>query len=122
MGLVYVEAFFKSADKRARVNLLVESGATYTVLRREVWMELGLTPKREVELILADGSTERRQLSEVLIEIPGFGEHHTPVLLGEADDENILGIVNLEIFGLILDPLKRELRPMRTLLKSLPHS
>lgn len=48
LGLVYVEAFFKSADKRARVNLLVDSEATYKVLRREVWMELGLTSKREV--------------------------------------------------------------------------
>jgi len=30
--------------------------------------------------------------------------------------KNLLGTVTLEIFGLVLDPLKRELRPMRVLL------
>ena len=41
----------------------------------------------------------------------------TPVVLGEKEDENLLGIVTLEIFGLILDPFKRELRPIRALMK-----
>ncbi len=36
-----------------------------------------------------------------------------------AKDENILGVVTLEIFGLVLDPFKRELRPMRSLMKFL---
>ncbi|MEM4415447.1 MAG: aspartyl protease family protein [Candidatus Caldarchaeum sp.] len=117
MGLVYVEAYVRAGGKEVRVNLLVDSGATYTTLRQDVWRELGLTPKREVELILADGSIIRRKLSEASIEIPSFGEYHTPVLLGEAEDENLLGTVTLEIFGLVLDPLRRELRPMRTLMK-----
>jgi regulator of PEP synthase PpsR (kinase-PPPase family) len=42
---------------------------------------------------------------------------HTPVILGESEDENLLGTVKLEIFGLILDPLKREIRPVRLILK-----
>ncbi len=45
-------------------------------------------------------------------------ERHTPVVLGEAEDENLLGIVTLN-FGLILDPFKRELRPIRALMKNL---
>jgi hypothetical protein len=38
-------------------------------------------------------------------------------VLGESGDENLLGMVTLEIFGLILDPFKRELRPIRALMK-----
>ena len=49
--------------------------------------------------------------------MPGYGEYYSPVILGEEEDENLLGMVTLEIFGLILDPLKRELRPLRALLK-----
>jgi len=117
MGLVYIEAVIKHGGKAVPVRLLVDSGATYTVLRRDVWERLGLKPKREVEFILADGTVIRRAISEAIIELPGYGEYTSPVVLGESEDENLLGTVTLEIFGLILDPFKRELRPMRTLMK-----
>jgi len=67
--------------------------------------------------MLADGTTITRALSEAVLELPGYGEYHTPVLLGEGEDENILGTVTLGIFGLVLDPLRRELHPIRALLK-----
>ena len=44
------------------------------------------------------------------------GEGHTPVILGEPGDEALLGVVTLEILGLVLDSFKRTLRPMRALL------
>ena len=69
-----------------------------------------------MELILADGTVIRRFLSEAVVELPGYGEYYSPVLLGEERDENLLGTVTLGIFGLVLDPLKRELRPIRAIL------
>lgn len=117
MGLVYVEAVVKHEGKAVPVKLLVDSGATYTVLKREVWEALGLKPLQEMEFILADGTVIRRRVSEALIELRGYGERHTPVVLGESEDENLLGIVTLEIFGLVLDPFRRELRPARMLMK-----
>lgn len=99
------------------MRLLVDSGATYTVLTRNVWEELGLKPLGEMEFILADGTVIKRFISETILELPNYGERHTPVVLGEKEDENLLGIVTLEIFGLILDPFKRELRPIRALMK-----
>ncbi|MEM4312125.1 MAG: retroviral-like aspartic protease family protein [Nitrososphaerales archaeon] len=118
MGLVYVKGIVKREGKEVGVNLLVDSGATYTVLKRNVWEYLNLKPKRVVEVVLANGTSISCQLSEAIIELPGYGEYHTPVILGESEDENLLGTVTLEIFGLRLDPLGRELRPMRTMLKS----
>jgi hypothetical protein len=44
------------------------------------------------------------------------GEGHTPVVLGEADDHALLGVVTLEILGLVFNPFKRTLQPMRMLL------
>jgi len=117
LGLVYVAGIVKHRGKEVRVNFLVDSGATYTVLTERVWRELGLEPIGEMEFILVDGTIIRRRISEALLELPGYGERHTPVVLGESEDENLLGIVTLEIFGLILDPFKRELRPIRALMK-----
>ena len=118
MGLVYVDAVVKHKGKSVPVRLLVDSGATYTVLTKSVWEYLGLEPLGEAEFVLADGSIVRRRISEALIELLGYGERHTPVVLGESEDENLLGVVTLEIFGLVLDPFKRILRPMRLLLKT----
>jgi len=117
VGLVYVSGVVKHRGKEVRVNFLVDSGATYTVLAESVWRELGLEPMGEVEFILADGTVIRRKVSEVLLELPGYGERHTPLVLGESEDENLLGVVTLEIFGLMLDPFKRVLRPVRALMK-----
>jgi predicted aspartyl protease len=118
MSIIYVDGVVKHGEKSIRVRFLVDSGVTYTVLTRNIWVELGLKPLGEMEFILADGSVIKRKISEVLLELPGYGERHTPVVLGEEGDENLLGVITLEIFGLILDPFKRELRPIRALMKT----
>jgi hypothetical protein len=47
----------------------------------------------------------------------GEGAGHTPVVLGEPGDaEPLLGFVTLEILGLVFDPFRRKLYPMRALL------
>jgi len=121
LGLVFVEGVVKHGGRRVRVRFLVDSGATYTVLAKDVWEELGLKPLGEMEFILADGTVIKRRISEVLLELPGYGERHTPVVLGEEGDVNLLGMVTLKIFGLILDPFRRELRPIRAFMKTLGH-
>ena len=117
MGIVYVDGIVKHGEKSVKVRFLVDSGTTYTVLTESVWRELELKPLSEMEFILADGTVIKRKISEAVLELPGYGERHTPVVLGEKEDENLLGVVTLDIFGLILDPFKRELRPIRALMK-----
>lgn len=43
-------------------------------------------------------------------------EAHTPVILGEEGDEALLGAVTLEILGLVFNPFKRTLQPIKMLL------
>jgi len=100
---------------QAEVRFLVDSGATYTLLPENVWTAIGLVPKRRVSFVLADGTTVERDVSECLLKLPQ-GEGHSPVILGQPGDEALLGVVTLEILGLILNPFTRELQPMRMLL------
>lgn len=116
MGVTYIEGMVTGpADKRETVRFLVDSGATYTLLPEKVWKAIGLIPKRTVAFTLADGTTVERKVSECHIALP-VGEGYTPVILGEPGDEGLLGVVTLEILGLILNPFTRELQPMRMLL------
>ena len=116
MGITYLEGHVTGpTGKRAPVRFLVDSGATYTVLPKEAWQAIELTPKRPVSLILADGTTIDRQVAECHISLPQ-GDGHTPVILGEEGDEALLGAVTLEILGLVLNPLNRTLQPMRMML------
>lgn len=92
--------------KQATVRFLVDSGAT--LLPPEVWQDLGLRPKRSVVFTLADGTTLERRVSECSLTLPQ-GEGHKPVILGEPGDQPLLGVVTLEIPGLVLNPFTREL-------------
>ena len=118
MGLVYISAIVSSGNIEKEDKFLVDSGATYTLLKKDIWQSLGLSPKRQIELILADGTKIIRNISECFIKLIYENvEGHTPVILGEeGDDENLIGVVTLEILGLILDPFKRELRPIKVIL------
>jgi clan AA aspartic protease len=116
MGLVYIEGTVSGpTGKQAAVKFLVDSGATYTLLPERVWREIELEPMDSVKCILADGTAVERRVSECQISLPQ-GRRHTPVMLGERDDEALLGIVTLEILGLILNPFNRTLQPMRMML------
>lgn len=116
MGLTYIDGTVSGpSGKKRTVKFLVDSGATYSVLPDDVWRELGLKPKWEIELTLADGTPIPRQVSECHVELAGK-DSHTPVLLGEPGDATLLGVVTLENLGLVFHPLKRELRPMRMLM------
>ena len=112
MGLTYVEAnVTRPTGQSRKLKLMVDSGAAYSLLPTKVWKAIKLKPKRTVEFTLADGTTIERKVSECHITLAGE-EGHTPVILGEPGDEPLLGVVTLEILGLVLDPFKRTLQPM----------
>ena len=64
---------------------------------------------------LADDTTVRRSVPECHILLPQ-GDGHTPVILGEPGDEAVLGVVTLEILGLVFNSFSRTLYPMRMVL------
>ena len=116
MGITYVEGQVTGpSGTRHDVRFLVDSGATYSLLPKTVWEAIGLEAKRKLSFALADGTTVERSVSEAFVVFPQ-GEAHTPVILGEEGDEALLGVVTLEILGLVFNPFDRTLHPMRMLL------
>lgn len=116
MAITFVQGAVRGPNGRqVDVGFLVGSGATYTLLPHEAWQAIGLTPTRSVVFTLADDTLIERAVSECYIILPQ-GEAHTPVILGQPGDEAVLGVVTLEILGLVLNPFTRELQPMRMLL------
>jgi clan AA aspartic protease len=116
VGLTYIEGEVAGKGKKSgQVKFLVDSGAIYTLLPDPVWKAIGLKRKRSMKFTLADGTTIERNISECHIRLPQ-GEGHTPVILGEPGDEALLGVVTLEILGLMLNPFTRTLQPMQGML------
>lgn len=113
MGVTYIEGVVTGpSGKQENVKFLVDSGAKYSLLPKSVWKAIELRPKRKLTFVMADGTTVERSVSEAHLALPQ-GEAHTPVILGEGKDEALLGVVTLEILGLILNPFDRTLHPMR---------
>jgi predicted aspartyl protease len=112
MGITYIYGTVTGPKGQQRLQFLVDSGATYTVLPIEVWQAIGLAPKRSVNFSLADGTIIERQVSECHITLDA-GDGHSPVVLGEPGDAPLLGVVTLEMIGLVFNPFNRTLQPMR---------
>jgi clan AA aspartic protease len=94
-----------------RVELLVDSGAIYSVVPQPVLERLGIKPIATEEFRLADGSKIARRKGIALFRY----ETRTggaDVIFGEPGDGQLLGAFTLEALGLVLDPLRRELKPL----------
>ena len=100
------------------VELLVDTGATYTVMPCDVLEDLGIGVLRRVRLRLADGRVVERPVGEVGIEIEGYRASAAPVVFGDPG-VYILGSVTMEQLGLAPDPITKKLKPIEALLMQL---
>ena len=118
MGLTYIRAKITNPAnlrKSRDLEFLVDSGAAYSVVPTTVLRRLGIKPTTKRTFILADGSSVECNMGNALFRLNG-NEGASPVISGEKDDSILLGAVSLEALGLILDPLKRELRALPMIL------
>ncbi len=122
MGMTKVEVIVKrshDASVAETVTFLVDSGAVYSVVQGTVLKRLGIRPYRSRTFHLADGHEIERRIGDAYFEYKGVGGA-APVIFGEPGDSNLLGTTTLEALELVLDPFKRELRPMTLSLMGLP--
>lgn len=117
MGITTIAATVTGLDGKKRVSgkFLVDTGATYTVVPNEFVKKLNLKPIKTQEFSLADGTIIKRKVSYAFVEIDGNKAPST-VVIGEEGDSPILGVFTLEGMGLMIDPFKRKLRPMKLML------
>lgn len=97
-------------EKREPIELLVDTGATFTVLPNDVWQRLALQGEFTRRLRTADGRVLEREQGLAYIEING-SRGTVPVVQGSEGDIAVLGVTSLEILGLAFDPVRGELIP-----------
>jgi clan AA aspartic protease len=118
MGLTSQKLFVRpsrSSPRKIEVEFLIDSGAVYSLVPAPILRKLGLRPYRTESFVLADGTKVQRKVGDAYFE---FNGHRGParVIFGEKGDEPLLGATTLESLGLVLDPFKRRLLPMRLML------
>lgn len=99
------------------IEALVDTGATYTWIPRDVLNRLGMTPEEEWPFVLADGREVRYPVAWMQIRI-GERARPTIVVFGEPGSEPMLGVFALEGFRLAADPVNRRLISVPGLLKA----
>ena len=98
-----------------RLSLMVDAGATYTTLPREIVEDLGCRPIGSRQVVLADGREDEWPIATVRLTV-GEQEGPTFCLIGPAGGPALLGAVTLEEFALGVDPVAKRLVPVRSYL------
>jgi clan AA aspartic protease len=114
MGLTFIDVVIANPGnprKAKKLSLLVDSGAIYSIVPKDLLRRLGVKPHSTKTFILADGSEISRKIGDATFKLNGH-QGASPVIFGEKGDSALLGTVSLEALGLLLDPIRRELRPL----------
>ena len=103
------------ADPQGRryeaVEVMVDSGATYTVLPESILERLGVVAHDARRFVLADGSRIERGFGRTWMRLDGR-EEISPVVFWDEGAQPRLGAVTLEIFSLGIDPVNGRLIPV----------
>jgi len=113
MGHVHVDVVLRGARGARNVRMLVDTGATYTIISPELADEIGLVrlPFR-TEVVLADG---RRELVEAgVAELSAEGRRAPITVLVMDVEEPLMGSESLEALGLKPNPETGRLEPTRS--------
>jgi predicted aspartyl protease len=102
-------------SRRVGVELIVDTGATYTMIPQSLLEELGVKKIRVIRLRLANNTVVERPLGEIGIEVEGYNVSATPVIFGY-EEIYLLGSVTMEQLGLAPDPVEKRLKPVEALL------
>jgi len=96
------------------VRMLVDTGATYTLLPEDLADRLGVVRSpRPIRVALADGRSCELPVGTVLIRLQGR-EAGARSLIGPSHAEPLLGVETLEALGLRVDPASGALEPTRS--------
>lgn len=102
-------------ERAVELEFLVDTGAIYSVVPRERLEALGIAQFERRELTLADGSHQTYDVGEAFFEL-GDRVGTSKVIFGPPGVVPLLGALTLESLGLMVNPVTRELLPMRLVL------
>lgn len=109
------------AGRRSQaVQAPVDTGASDTVIPREILEGLGIQPLWKEPYRLADDRVVEYDVGEARLRLDSR-ERTVPVVFGEHGGPTLLGATTLEIFKLGVDPIARRLVPVSGLLMIFPN-
>ena len=116
MGTFSVEVSVRKPDGGSQawtpVKCLVDTGAGFCQVPATLLADLGITPEREVPVVLADGRLGSRPAAWLEIQY-GDRTAYTLVLFASANGLTLLGAHAIEGLGLVVDPARKVLEPGR---------
>ena len=92
------------------VEVMVDTGATFTTVPGDLLRRLGVSPQRTMPIRLGDGSIIDDEVCDAVIKLEGK-TFFTPVTFGREGEPNLLGLVALETALLAVDPVEQRLIP-----------
>jgi len=99
------------------IEMVVDSGATYSQVPSSLLSRLKIDKKYKRKLKIATGKIIERDAGEISISIKDE-TLTTLVIFGDEGSEPLLGAVSLEQFGLAIDPINKTLLPVPELMLS----
>jgi clan AA aspartic protease len=96
------------------VDAIVDTGASFTAVPRDLLERLGIAPTRRERFRLANGEVTENDVGEARVRVAGK-EGTTPVTFNEPSEPSLLGAVTLEALLLGVDPLAERLIPVEGL-------
>lgn len=112
MGAVITKIVFYGPSGSKELNLLVDTGATFTKIPSSIAQEIGIECKYETEVELSDGTLKRRKLGTVEVELEEV-KAEVPVTVTEDEERTFIGYTTLEILGFKVNPVTRKLERAR---------
>jgi len=118
MGETYIKVSVRSSPTEVvseELSLLVDTGAAYSWVPRNLLKKLGVTPTRKARFKTIKGEVIVREVGHV------FAEHEgetapTTVVFAEDKDASVFGLHGLESLGLEVDPNTMRVRKSEVLL------
>jgi clan AA aspartic protease len=119
MGVTYVPAIVSNprvaGGDKVTFDFLVDTGAIYSVLPASVLDALRVPRLKRQRFTLADGTQQDWDVGEAFFEL-GTDVGTSQVVFGPEGAMPLLGAFTLESLGLMVNPVTRELLPMRLVL------
>jgi len=104
-----------SGGPSVELEFLIDTGALFSVVPADVLENLHVAHLERHDFTLADGTHRAYDVGEASFELAGRART-SQVVFGPAGVTPLLGALTLESLGLMVNPVTRELLPMRLLL------
>ncbi len=114
MSYIRLAVRVSNAEDRSKyvdINLLVDTGAVFTLVSKQVLHGIGIKPVEGMEFTSISNQKMKREVGTAYIEVEGR-KWLTSIIFGEEGDVEVLGVTTLEQLGLQVDPVSGTVKPL----------